>query len=175
MLGGNRGCWRLVLLCIDPGRRSGWSLWCLGGLVASGEVDVLDPAQVDGVVQEALLLARSMVLPAVLVVEQPAYRAVGNPGPSRPIWRSAWKRLGGVQKRHVPVSPSAWRSRVLGRGMGSASRAAARHDEQNLARHLTRRDVGADEAPAICIGLWARRSEATVAVLPSGIRTERVR
>lgn len=171
----NRGCWRLVLLCVDPGTRSGWSLWLCGGLVASGEVDALEQAEVDRVVTECLGLARCMDVPAVMVLEKTWSGRQGQAsGPSRPIWRRAWKRGGGVQKRVVGVYPATWRSRVLGAGMGKARRGTARAAERGLARHLTRRDVGVDEAPAICIGLWARRSEATVAVLPAGTSAERV-
>lgn len=163
--------WPIVVLAIDPGLTSGWAIWARGRYVDSGEVSVLDPEAVARVVRAALrwreLVVPGEVVPVVLVLERPWSGRQGNAsGPARPIWKATWAREGGVKSHFVKLYPATWRSRVLGKGMGSAPRERAREVEQRVARMVSGRRVGADEAPAVCIGKCACHAGEVGEVLP---------
>jgi len=160
--------WPVVVLAIDPGLTSGWALWAAGKYVDSGEVDALDPAAVARVVSGAMLTAELASMPAVLVYERSwSQRSLG---PTRPIWKAAWKAGGGVQKYVVGFYPATWRARVLEKGMHAAPTDVVRRAEQRTAARIARRRVGVDEAPAVCMGQCGCHAGEVGAVLPQKIR-----
>jgi hypothetical protein len=168
-----------VVLAVDTARRSGHATGIEGKRIGSGACDIYSPI-VDEVVLAALNVADNHALPAVLVLERTVHytgkgqrRGAGagvGLGAAIGVWKSAWVRNGGVKSRVVTVAPNVWRPRVLGHGMGQASREDARVAELQYARAVTGRyDVDADEAAAICILAWAWRAPEVLKVLPKRV------
>lgn len=165
-----------VVLAVDCAQSSGWSIWRSGEPEAHGHVDMLaSPEAGRTPCEHAVSLAHSCGMPAVLVFERP-FR-----GTSQGAWIGAWKQrwvaAGGVKSRMMGVWPSTWRSRVLGRGWGSARRETARAREQAFALELAsphahkfgRPELAQhpDVAPAICIAKWAMHAGEVLAKLPA--------
>lgn len=150
--------WLCCVLAVDTAARSGWCIGARGARVASGEVSVDDEPKIAQIVANAVEVASASQLPCVLVLEAPwggNVAVVTALGVSRGVWLRAWKRAGQAPTRVVSVTPSTWRSPVLGGEWVSAPRAAVRTHEQRCAAALVGYPVGADEAPAILIGWWA--------------------
>lgn len=174
--------WPAAVLAVDTARTSGWSVLVRGALRAAGEVAAFDLGRVTDVCRVALGTAPE--LPVVLVLERAfahhrmgrgaSAATVGGIAAATEMWRQAWASAGGVRRRVVRVYPATWRAAVLGPGMGSARREAAREAEQRVAQAFAERAgleaPGPDAAAAICIGLWAARSGEVGAVLPARTR-----
>lgn len=169
---------RCVVLAIDPGKAcSGWSIWADGKFISSGEIEVLDPAQMERVVDAAVLLGELMELPVVLVLERPppahvSYRGHSVRGPesvhdARGAWKNTWRRAGCSERRIADAPLNTWRKDILGKGWGGRQSDETQAQEQRVARMLSKNEtVGSDEAPAICIGPWGTRAQAVRKRLP---------
>lgn len=161
------------ILCVDPGKVSGWAIWRGGQLVRFGHVDVFgDPMRVESVLAEFICEPG----PHIVVIERPFGAGHGNAstavGAGDVIWRSAVERFK-LKPRLVRVYPSQWRSKALGKGWGNASRDAVRKQEQQVALYelgasgfVTIDGVHPDAAPAICMGRWASFAGELYAKLP---------
>jgi len=160
---------RCVTLNVDTAARSGWAIWRDDRCICSDEVDVDDLEAVLEACRTAVELGLAHALPAVLVTEKAwggnRHQLLGMGGAAK-VWRSAWVMAGGQKSKRLEVYTSSWRARVLGKGMGRAPREVARPAEQRLAKALVGRDVGPDEAPAICIGKWTTYATEVWKVLP---------
>jgi len=122
-------------------------------------------------VREAARLSEALELPLVVVAEnwtaggwRSAASMMGT-GAAWGVWLGALGEIGQPKRRIVRVNTQTWRKAVLGmnaRAGHDALKAAAR------ARALTLvgRDVGDDEADAICIGVWASYAEDVAEVVP---------
>lgn len=167
---------RCVVLAVDPGDPSGWSIWAAGRYVQSGEVDPHEADALDRVIA-ALPLLCTMTdpdhCPAVLVLERPWSRRVL--GPSRALWAKAWERAGYSARRIVRAWPSRWRSQLLGTG-GRMNTEQHRTVEGAHALSVVVAQTGReaairhDEAAAICIGHWAARAGEVSKVIPRSYR-----
>lgn len=157
-----------AVLAIDPGEVSGWAIWQRGQLVRAGAIeDVFGPLVVE-LVQH---FATRYQGPHVAVVERPfrvRFASQTSIGAADAIWR---RRLEEARIRFVRVYPSSWRSRVLGKGWGNASRDLARAKEQEVACAIAGvASIHPDAAPAVCMGQWGSFAGETLAVLPKRVR-----
>jgi hypothetical protein len=167
---------RCVVLAVDCAQESGWAVWICGKPVACGHVNMIASELAGRAPSEhAQQLAAEHGVAAVLVFERP-FR--GNmQGAWIGLWKQRWVAAGGAKRRMLGVYPATWRSRVLGRGWGSAKREAARAEEQRAARSMALEnglDVEiaghGDTAPALCIGKWASHAGEVAKVLPKTVR-----
>jgi len=166
--------WRCIILAIDPGSTSGWSIWADGNHVQHGVVDVFAHAEVAKIVASAVQLAELGSVPLVLVLERAwSQRALGA---SRVLWAKAWEAAGCSARRIVRAYPSHWRSKLFGHGMGRATQGRARAAEQSMARVLTgkREEIPHDAAAAVCIGRWATLAPEVGKVIPARYRASEV-
>lgn len=151
-----------VILAVDTARRSGWAVRVRGQHAASGEVDTLESADVSAVVAWSTRVARRAGLPLVLVLEAPfggPVAIIASLGAARERWLVPWRSSGHTELRVVRVQPSTWRAAVLGSNWSRAERDRVREHEQRVAqRMLGGVEVGADEAAAVLIGVWAERA-----------------
>jgi hypothetical protein len=155
--------WECVALGVDTARRSGWSVWARGHLIARGELDTLDEAALREVISRVLAGAAELGLPAVLVLEKPwggAADLVAALGAAAERWLKPWRELAvGHRGRVVRVQPTTWRSAVLPDWYPQMPREECRAEEQRFALALSgATDIGGDEAPAVCIGYWGSRA-----------------
>lgn len=162
-----------AVLGIDPGERSGFSMWQRGRLVEFGEVDVFST-------EPTAVLERFIALegPHVLVVERPfrvRYQNQTGIGTADKMWRELAKRLRVPRWRTVRVYPPTWRACQLPKGMASAKREKVRPEEQLVARavvleHLgpSAPELGDESAPAVLIGRWGVFAGEVQKVLPKG-------
>lgn len=151
------------VLGIDPGEVSGWAIWQRGELVKYGVIlDVFGPLPAE--LAAHFLRYRG---PHVAVVERPFRVQFGtqtNIGTADRIWR---KRFEEARIPFVRVYPSSWRSKVLGKGWGNASRDLARAKEQEVARGIAQvTSIHPDAAPALLMGKWGCFAGEVLAVLP---------
>ena len=155
--------WECVVLGVDTARRSGWSVWARGVLIARGEVDTLDEAALRAVISRVLAGAAELGLPAVLVLER-AYggnvHVVSALGAAAERWLKPWRELAiGHRGRVVREQPSGWRAAVLPDWYPAMPREDCRKAERAFALAITGADdIGPDEAPAVCIGYWGSRA-----------------
>jgi len=162
-----------AVLGIDPGERSGFSIWQRGRLVEFGEVDVFST-------EPTTVLERFIALegPHVLVVERPfrvRYQSQTGIGTADKMWRELAKRLRVPRWRTVRVFPPTWRARQLSKGFASAKRDKVRPEEQLIARAVVLEQLGAsapelgdESAPAVLIGRWGVFAGEVLKVLPKG-------
>lgn len=162
-----------VIVAVDPGENSGWSIWYSGELASFGECDVFgsEPSQL---LQRTLASnAVGQRLPVVLVTERPFMVRSTNStgiGTAEKIWREQAKRLG-FSKRVVRVYPNRWRATQLNKGWHKLERDDVRLHEQGVASEYTythgfKESPGDDACPAILIGRWAAHAGEVGAVLP---------
>lgn len=161
-----------VVLSIDPGATSGWALWDDECGWTTGLAFTWDERR-DAACQ-AYTLARAANCPLVVVAETwrntrpkngrpfPLPTAIGL-GAQWGLWLAELQRLDVPEKRIVRVDTGTWGQVVLGRSrMTTEQRHAA---SQLRARAVLGHDVTADEAAALCIGLWGLRSEKVAAAI----------
>lgn len=170
-----------VRLCVDTAANSGW---CIGTrewpVINSGEVKALNHAALVDIIGRAIQVARDNGFGpkperhVVLVLEKPwrgkpkgqaatrsQYAVQGGLGAARGMWLSAWCEVMGTATPHrvVMVYPQEWRRRVLG---GTGGHLLPHHEKRTAkllrAKNdlLEARDVGKDEAAAICMSKWAQ-------------------
>lgn len=159
-----------VLMAVDPGKTSGWALWTGKGW-ETGVADYWKTRA--GTCLDAGMWAHETQRPLVVVAETWRVSGGGKQGrEGRASWNSAtiaglgaqwglWlaelQRLDVPERRIVRVDTGTWGQAVLGRSrMTTEQRRAA---SRLRARAVLGRDVTHDEAAALCIGLWALRSE----------------
>ena len=148
-----------TILAIDPGATGGWCVRTPGSWT-SGSVKSASDRR--GVCEAAVLAADTNHAPLVVVAEQ--WTAGGIRGHAQWIglggawgrWAEALELAGVPSKRIVRVYPQTWRKMLAGlpRRTGAEAKASA----QLVARGLLKRDVGTDEAEAVCIARWAETS-----------------
>jgi hypothetical protein len=167
-----------VIIAVDPGENSGWSIWDRGLLCEWGEVDVFDAAAVVAVLEKALAWYADPAIKCVLAIERPFQRRAEQggfntttTGTADKIWRTHAQRAG-FSKRIVRCYPASWRARVLGSPWHMAKREAVRAREQEIAPLIVREHgfdagnpPGPDACPAILIGKWATHAGEVGAVL----------
>lgn len=155
--------WECVVLGVDTARRSGWSVWARGALIARGELDTLDEAALRAVISRVLAGAAELGLPAVIVLEKPyggSADIVAALGAAAERWLKIWRELAvGHKGRVARVQPSRWRAAVLPEWYPQMPREQCRTEEQRVALAIAgAADIGGDEAPAVCIGYWGSRA-----------------
>lgn len=150
--------WEAVILVVDTAAHSGWSNWFDGKYECSGEVDTEEQATLEWLCASIVTKAQLYGRVPLLVLE---FWWGGNARVCAGLhvhcdrWKRAWKVAGQSPRRVVKVQPGQWRSAVLGSWSLGKRSAEARRAEQAIARGIAGREVGEDEAPAICIGHWA--------------------
>lgn len=180
--------WRCVVLTIDPGERSGWSIWREGVLEAHGFAQHHFDRQ--AAVARAFGLASSHGLPLVVVGESWSARrfqaaggrlstaALVGLGASWGRWLEQLDREPGqtLGRWHGPaivrVEPPVWRAVTIGNAGNSA---ACKLRAVNRATVLAREaglepPTWSDDADAIVMGEWACRAGQVGAVLPAAFR-----
>ena len=145
----------MTLLSVDPGRVSGWAL--IGDEVRSGTV------RIDS--RKGLEHAMEIVVEAsVVVIEGCGYVSKGRFDTIWGLGRRAgtWECLARVQGADVElVHPQAWQKAMLYQGR-NPGRAMIKKLSQARARSEVGREVGPDEADAICMGMWFARERGLV-------------
>lgn len=168
--------WRAVVLALDAGESSGWAVWALGKLAASGEFRIYSDEgvrEVLRVVDTAKSFALQLGVPWVAMLEAAwgGHMAIGASAASG-YWTFALRNAQLPRARIGDVYPSRWRARVLPRGMHAAPREVVRACEVEAATRVAGREIaGHDEAPAILIGKWATQAGEVGAMLPKNART----
>lgn len=178
--------WNCAILAVDPGERSGWSLWFNGSLIDWGECDAFfgAPAEVINGVKFFHWLTDDDTKqpPLIVVVERPFRTQYGTQvavGAGDLVWRRA-AEAAGLKSRIVRVYPSTWRSKALPKGWaGGAKAKRASVKEIELAeawkivscKKPSKWDrpnvtVGSESAPAILIGKWATHAGEVGAKMP---------
>lgn len=167
--------WDCIVLALDPANTTGWAIWIRGKYHASGEFEIFTG---DGVrecvrvVDIARDLSLSLQIPWVAMAERSFGGHMGTSETSAlGFWRFALLNAQLLPGRVGLVYPSQWRARILGRGMGSKPREEIRPIEQAHARTTTsKKTIGEDEAPAVCVGEWAAKAGETALLLPPTLR-----
>lgn len=151
-----------TILAVDPAATSGWAhqgagTWTTGVATTWREryAAVADAWSLEG-----------RDRPLVVVAETwPGLRgtALAGLGAQWGRWLAELERLDVPEKHIVRVDTGTWRKSVLGitRQSGDASKRAA----MMRARAVLGHDVTADEAEALCIGLFGLRSEKVAAAI----------
>jgi len=163
--------WQATVIAVDPGKVSGWAIFRHGTYMTSGLLKRTDNVGMSEVADTAVALAKSLGVPAVLVLEYHPWAGTGNARAgleaAREAWRIAWRQAGGHVGKVVNANVATWRGNVLGVTRGPMVLLY----EREHARRLTRKaDVSQDEAAAIGIGVWASRAGEVGAVLPKSAR-----
>jgi len=160
-----------AVIGIDPGERSGYSMWERGKLVEYGECDVFgtEPTRV----LEGFLL--SLRGPHVMVIERPfrvRYQNQTGIGTADKIWRVLAVKLG-FARRIVRLYPGTWRSRTLSKGWHKDNRQEVKARELREAQTFVvaqlgwdALDVGPESAPAVFIGHVGSYAGEVLKVLP---------
>jgi hypothetical protein len=162
-----------AVFAVDPAAKSGYSMWDRGNLRSYGECDVF------GDMPRTLLNTfLSMPGPHIVVIERPFRLRFGTQmglGTGAKIWTELARRMG-LGKRTLRIYPPTWRSKVLGKAWVSAKRDAAQAEEMRVATALVEQHqgphalkfspLGAESAPAVCIGRYGSFSPDVLAVLP---------
>lgn len=146
-----------VLLAVDPAATSGWAAH-IDGEWHTGIAEDYRARRLAA--YDTWSCARQLGHPLVVVAETwPGLRgtALAGLGAQWGKWLAELERLNVPDKRIVRVDTGTWRKTVLGitRQSGDASKRAA----MLRARAVLGHDVTADEAEALCLGLWGLRSE----------------
>lgn len=155
---------RCVVLAVDTGNRSGWSVRVAGQQREFGEADSFDMAALRQIIRWAhLCAARAGGLPLVLVLEAHPWvgslRVAEGLRAARERWLVAWRGEALSERKVVLVTPSEWRRAVLGKSWVRRRREEVRRQEQLVAAAMVgERVVGGDEAAALLIGCWAAQS-----------------
>lgn len=147
-----------IVLGIDPGETSGWSIWERGDYLASGEVRT--PAGRADAIHRAQRHAAAAGRPLIVIAEK--WLAKGNKrwtpvqmmgaGAQWGRWAEQLEMAGIKSSRIVRVEPQEWRAATLGRR--TLDRAGWKQLAVTLARGVAPRPVGVDEAEAIWIGRY---------------------
>lgn len=167
--------WRAVVLALDAGSKSGWAIWVLGKLAASGEHTIYTDVglrEVVRVVEQAKAYAAHLGVPWVALIEQAWGGRMGvGLGCAAGYWMFALRNAQLSRARIGSVLPNVWRARALPKGSTKLSRERVRVVEVASARAIVHgRDVGDDEAPAILIGKWGTQAGEVGAMLPKNAR-----
>lgn len=155
---------RSIILAVDQGARSGWALFRVGKLVASGVAT--KAAQRKAAVDRAVALSRITNMPLVFVYEDhsgiPA-RKKGNTrtllgmGAARGRWEEQLDMAGVPKPRRLKVRPETWRRNVLGLRLFTP-RDVAKTAAIRFVVAAYGVDAKDDEAEAVCIGHWGCRT-----------------
>jgi hypothetical protein len=168
--------WACVVLALDCGATSGWSVWVLGFFndTATTEIYTDDGVrEVIRVVETAKAFALRLGVPWVAMCEATwgGTMGLGKPA-SVGYWTFAMRNAQLPRSRIGEVYPARWRARVLPKGMHAAKRETVRAAELVAASALVGgRNVGSDEAPAILIGKWSTQAGEVGLLLPKNART----
>lgn len=160
------------ILAIDPGKNAGAALFVRGVLIESWQVK---PGGESAIVAEAVVRAEGEPLVVVRENWMLGGRRKGDKTRHQHIgmlpglgvawgrWEGALLNVGVPASRIVKVYSRTWQSRVLsGRVLTRESAIAIAKERASTLAH---RDVGEDEAVAICIGIWATEAPDTLAAL----------
>lgn len=169
--------WPCVILAVDAGRVSGWSVFVSGSPVAAGHGDV--PAVCRYAIKDVIKAAVETGLPVVVAAESWPLRWRPNGAP-REAWGMWLASLDGMvpKRRIVRVQVGRWSAKIL----GSCALSTAQRRQRSVAvagASLLRAGWPArtlssvpewshDEAAAVCIGLWASHAAEVGRVLPKG-------
>ena len=168
--------WAAVVLALDAGTCSGWSIWSLGKLASSGEFNIYTDAglrEVVRVVEQSKAYAAQLRVPWVAMIERAWGGRMGvGLGCAAGFWMFAIRNAQCPRSRIGSVLPNVWRARALPKGSTKLSRAAVRVVEVDTAQPFVHgRNVGDDEAPAILIGKWGTQAGEVGAMLPKNARS----
>lgn len=163
-----------VVLAVDPGKVSGYALFCRGELQDSYEVTSADVREY--CVNHAVNLSDNERLPLVVVAEKwtaGGWRSAASMiglGAAWGAWAEQLERYGVPKRRIMRVYSQTWRAAVIGGAQRSSAawKTAAMQRARPVFKgvHGTSTFVGPDEAEAICIGLWAIKAGEVAAALP---------
>lgn len=170
-------CHDCVVLALDTASTTGWAIWKRQELAGCGAIaDVFNASEaMSKLVMDARLMAHHCGdMPLVVVGERPFRDPLGKLSAAWWAWVEVLDAVNVPKKHRHRVYPSVWRSKVLGKGWGSAKRDSAREMEQLLATGVLQSTaaVDPDAAAAIGIGLWALRAQKVGDSLPKDARGE---
>lgn len=170
-----------VILGVDPGERSGWSLWAAGRLTDYGACSPYDDPAHQRVVRVALTEAADRGEPLIMVTEAWGQRWRGLSGAASAMGaRKLWERSLAAQQRDVRAIPAphvvrahvaTWRSSFGGR-VGMTSERAKGWAMWAVTRRRTGavlREGDHDIAEAILIGEWGTRARPVADVIPGRV------
>ena len=173
-----------VVLGVDPGERSGWSLWTAGRLTDYGACSPYDSSDHQRVVRVALTEAADRGEPLVMATEDWGQRWRGLSGASSVMGaRKLWERCLAAQQRDVRAIPAphvvrvhvaTWRAAFGGR-VGMTTAEAKRWATRTCCRRHPRADIATrdhDIAEAILIGEWGTRARPVADVISSRVLRE---
>lgn len=162
-----------AILAIDPGRTSGWALFARGEHVYSGtattHLDRVDLAQL------AVEAARNNGAPLVVVGEiwTPGgkfggARTMAGVGASWGQWLAAFEAAGIPKARVMRVKVQTWRAAVLGGAFGRKTEQWHAMATRRATVAIGRAPTDANEAEAVCIGIWATYAPEVAKKVPKG-------
>jgi len=130
--------WACVVLALDAGSCSGWAIWVLGKLAASGEHSIYSDAglrEVVRVVEQAKAYAAHLGVPWVALIEQAWGGRMGvGLGCAAGYWMFALRNAQLPRARIGSVLPNVWRACVAER----LERVVARQGARRRGRDRTR-------------------------------------
>jgi hypothetical protein len=161
-----------VLIAIDPGATSGWALFEGNDLVASGVAKSLGDRQA---VMERLSDHAADITAVLEDWTAGGWKAVSQllgMGSARGRWLEQLETIGIRGSRVHGVYPQTWRTVLapLKRKTNEEAKASAR----TVARAHLGRDVGPDEAEAVCIGLHHLSAARLASAVKAAERVKRV-
>lgn len=145
-----------VILAVDTAETSGWAIYECGIYRDSGEFNMLkQPRKHYEVCALACDIASEARVPVVMVFERPFKGS--HQGQYIGAWKIAWASCEVPMARTKGYYPSEWRAAFKLAGL---PRDKVRAAELDLAGKLTLlKDLGHDEAAAICFGAAVMRSD----------------
>jgi hypothetical protein len=169
-----------VILAIDPGKVSGWSIFVDGNCFGSGVAKTHEHRAL--AVKIALAYAETSVRPLVVVGEVwtpggkfAGARTMAGLGAQWGLWLAALEAAGVAKARVLRVKTQTWRAKVLGGGWGITKAQWDARSQRRAALELcTPGPVDDNEAEAVCIGIWATRAAEVARKLPAKRTTRRI-
>lgn len=159
-----------ILLAMDTASVTGWSIRVCGMLESHGQHKLYtdDGLRATQLVCEKLTQLQEMTSLPIVVVSERSWG--GHMGMGRTTafgyWLHALRSIGVHLKRFIEVYPSEWRAVALPPGSVGKVRDEVRAIEMEAAQALVNgASLGADEAPAIMIGVWGMHSGEVARVL----------
>lgn len=162
-----------TILAIDPGRTSGWALFVRGVCVASGVAKTHEERE--SFADLAIVTATARGVPLVVVGEiwTPGgkfggARTMAGVGASWGQWLAAFEAAGIPKARVMRVKVQTWRAAVLGGAFGRTTEQWHAMAMRRAEHAIGRTPVDANEAEAVCIGIWATYAPEVARKIPKG-------
>lgn len=153
-----------ILLTLDTANTTGWCIRACGAIIDHGEHKLYtdDGMQKTKMVCYKLEQLEHTTGMSIVVVSERSWGGVLGLGRTTAFgyWLHALRGIGIPMKRIIEVYPSTWRAVALPHGMANAKRDVVRPVEMQTALSMVApgAQIGSDEAPAICMGVWGEKA-----------------